>query len=353
MNIAVIASCLYDESLITEKTFVKDLLSILSSQHHQLKFFIIVGKQTAINLNNNTNYELIKCGSPGKTILQKRYWWEIRLPRFLKKIKTDILLSFDGQCASSLTLPQVLIEFGCLRTSASSIKKARRITVNSEWEKGKLIKKHHIAKTKIEILSLAVKGIEKPDENKREKIKTNYSGGKEYFLCPEKSISGEVFISLLKSFSQFKKRQQSSLKLLLFSKPGKKYLEIFSSYKYRNDVLVADELSEPEQAVLISAAYAVLVFQNDSQSVLITLQSFQSGAPVLAPENSPVKEYAGDAALYFEENNGKEIAGKMIHIYTNEEVRNQLIRMGKEKALNFTIEKSANQLWTCIQKAIM
>ena len=119
-----------------------------------------------------------------------------------------------------------------------------------------------------------------------------------------------------------------------------------------NDVLFIENPDEIAETLLIGSAYTVIIPQNNSQSVFITLKSLQCAVPVLALENSPVKEYAGDAALYFEKESEKEIAEKMIRIYTDEGLRAELIMKGKNRAMDFTIQKSADHLWDCIQKAV-
>ena len=353
MNIAIIAGSLYDESLIKEKAFFEDLLSTLASQQKSQKFLIVADKRAVGKLPVSSNIEFINPGFPGITGIKKKYWWEIKLPRSLKKNKADVLISFDGHCSMTLKLPQVLSGFELLQSGSGSIKKAKIIIVNSEWEKEELRKIFSIQNKRIEVLPIAVKGMYKPvEENEREKTKANYCDGKEYFLCPGKLLNGDSFINLLKSFSHFKKRQQSSMKLILFSKPGKRSLESLSSYKYRNDIVIIENPNDNDEALLIGSAYAVIIPQNDIQSVFKTLKSLQSDVPVLALKNSLVKEYASDAALYFEKESEKGIGEKMIRIYTDEGLRTELVRKGKDRAMDFSIHKSADHLWDCIQKAV-
>ena len=55
------------------------------------------------------------------------------------------------------------------------------------------------------------------NEQEKEAIKNKYSEGKEFFLFNSIFPGQEDFIDLLKSFSHFKKRQQSNFKLLLIA----------------------------------------------------------------------------------------------------------------------------------------
>jgi glycosyltransferase involved in cell wall biosynthesis len=353
MKIAVIARSLFVEKLITEKAFIEDLLSTLVCQNKSVKLLIIADKKAVFSFSNSSNIEFLDLGSAGKTVFQNKYWWEIKLPRILKKNKTDFLISFDGQCSKTLKLPQILSGFEVLQSSSGNTKKAKIVIVNSKWEKEEIEKIFNIQSEKVAVMTIAVKELYKPvEESEREKTKATYCGGKEYFLYPEKLFNGDSFISLLKSFSHFKKRQQSNMKLMLFSKPSKKYLESLASYKFRNDVVIIENPNDIEEASLIGSSYAVIIPQSNSQSIFKTLKSLQSAVPILASENSPVREYASDAALYFENETEKGIAEKMIRIYSDENLRTELIRKGKNRAKNFTIQKSADLLWDCIQTAV-
>jgi hypothetical protein len=353
MNIAVVASCLYDEMLINERTFVEDLLSALTTQNEGLKFLILTEKLTSVNLTNEINFELISVGSSGKSLLRNKFWWEITLPRNLKKHKAELLISFDGRCSKSLSLPQFLIGVNGFESGSGSLKKAGIIAVHSEWEKNRIVNKYKIEKEKITIMLLTIrKNQSQLNENEREKTKSNYSNGKEYFLCPGEIPGHDSFIFLLKSFSRFKKRQQSNMKLMLFSKQRKDSLKSLSAYKYRDDVLIMENLNVTESALLFASSYAVIIPHYDRQSIFNTLMSMQSNVPVLALKASPFPEYAGEAALYFEKDAEKDFADKMIRIYTDEKLRNELIKKGNKKAEQLTIEKSAHLLLRFIQKAV-
>lgn len=353
MNIAVVASVLQKEGLTGEKEFIANLLTTLAGQKKEIRFLIIADKKRILNLPLTINFELAALNFPGKTAIQKKYWWEIKLPNRLKKKKIDVLISFDGQCSKKLNVPQILIESEFLQYKPRNIKKATLVLTNSEWGKERIKEKFRLEDGVLSIITVAVPDLYKPlGESEREKTKANYCDGKEYFLCFELFQDTDSFINLLKSFSHFKKRLQSSLKLILLSKPDKKTLESLSSYKYRNDVHFVDSLNETGLLSLISSSYAVIILQNNIQSIFIALKSLQCAVPLLSLENSPVKEYAEEAALYFEKKSEKEIGEKMIRIYTDEGLRNQLIRNGRQRAMRYTIMKSAELLWSSIQKAV-
>jgi hypothetical protein len=58
------------------------------------------------------------------------------------------------------------------------------------------------------------------------------------------------------------------------------------------------------------------------------------GVAVLVPSNSTHSEQAGMAGMYFDENNPAEIGEKMILIYRDEQMRDEMIGTGMVKMKN-------------------
>ena len=71
-----------------------------------------------------------------------------------------------------------------------------------------------------------------------EATKNVFAEGCDYFLFPVNSVSEHSLIIILKAFSQLKKWQKTSMKMLfLFEKEAdEKLLPDFKNYKYKNDV---------------------------------------------------------------------------------------------------------------------
>src|SRR6476660_8937673 len=97
------------------------------------------------------------------------------------------------------------------------------------------------------------------NEHEKETIKNKYSEDKEFFLFNSIFPGQKDFIDLLKSFSHFKKRQQSSFKLLVIASSNSFFEKSLEGYKYRNDVRFIDIKDKPEEALIIASAYAVVL----------------------------------------------------------------------------------------------
>jgi glycosyltransferase involved in cell wall biosynthesis len=92
-------------------------------------------------------------------------------------------------------------------------------------------------------------------------VKTQYSGGKDYFIFAGDIAAQHRLIDLLKAFSIFKKWQQSNM-LLLIAGGTTTYVSLLeeqlTTYKYRNDVIIIKDPTMEEQGRLVATAYALV-----------------------------------------------------------------------------------------------
>ncbi len=65
-----------------------------------------------------------------------------------------------------------------------------------------------------------------------------------------------------------------------------------------------------------------------------------------------MQEIAGDAALYVDPSDHEDIADKMMRIYKDEILRNELIKKGQVIHPRFTWDRTTELLWQSILKAV-
>ena len=180
------------------------------------------------------------------------------------------------------------------------------------------------------------------DDEMKSLIKEKYTEGKEYFVYRGRVKEQNNIISLLKAFSLFKKRQKSTMKLLLMGKvfwQENDFSKLMSTYKYRDDIVMAEDEILSEEANILAAAYA-LVQPYSMSNALFLFDAMQCAVPVLTPNDPPLKELTSDAALYFESTNETDIADKMMLVYKDEGLRNQLIENGKKLISHYQWKKT-------------
>ena len=145
------------------------------------------------------------------------------------------------------------------------------------------------------------------------------------------------------------------MKLVLAGRLAWKYgsfLEKMKSYKYRNDVVLTGYLEENELVKLVGSAYA-LVYPSFLEGFGVpVLEAMQCNVPVITSTNSSMEEIAGDAALFVDPASFEDIAEKMMLVYKDEKLREELIRKGQLITPQFSWDKTAALLWQAILRAV-
>jgi glycosyltransferase involved in cell wall biosynthesis len=180
----------------------------------------------------------------------------------------------------------------------------------------------------------------------KQQVKIDYTEGSEYFINPQSFDNMDDILNLLKAFSGFKRWQQSGMKLILTGKlfvPPSDWEEKLGSYKYREDVLIYNNLQEQEKAKLLAGAYACIHLLKKDNDVLPLLQSLQCHIPVITTEAASAKEYVASAGLVTT-NTLSEITQQMILMYKDEDLRSKLAENCALQANELSKERSLQAL---------
>ena len=348
MNIAVCGAFTNTQSGI--RNFIVETLSLAFHQHPEHRFILVTNSKTEehFDLPANTENKILK--APSENWLAKKMWGNVKLDAAVKKINAGLIISLDNTY-SSLSIPTCLLIVDPENIKASA-KKAQALVVMSESAKKKLLEKIKIPAEKVTVIYPSAGKMYKAIRYEgKEFIRNKYSNGKEFFLYNSNFSNPENFIDLLRSFSHFKKRQQSSFKLLLTSSSNSFFEKNLASYKYKDDIKFINPSEEHGHAMITAAAYATMLPFNTTEDIIAALNSMQAAVPVITTKDSAISEVAGDAALYAEKEI-KSIAEKMMLLYTNENYRSEMIERGKKIAASFTQQKATELLWQSIMKVL-
>ena len=330
--------------------FVVETLFLLAGQHPEHTYILIAGGKLLSAFQNNV--EVIVKPAP-KNFLLKKIWRDVTLPATLKKLKAGLFISFDQGGLSSASIPQIIVVGEAGKVRRSDLRKSGLLIVNSETAKKQLTDLYGLSAETIKIIyPSAEQDYKTRNSEEKEKIRRDFSEDKEYFLYPGPIYKNEALVELLRSFSHFKKRQQSSYKLLLLTNANPFFEKTLSDYKYRTDVKFITRINKNDKAGIIAAAYGVILPFNTNEDQITALNAMQSGVPVIALKNSVVNEMAGDGALYAEKGDIKGFGEKMMQLYTDENYRSQLIKIGMAVTDKFNREKATELLWQAIVKTL-
>lgn len=373
MRIAVNTRFLLKDYLEGYGHFLQEIFSRLVKDHPGHEFIFLFDRPYDEKFVFGKNVTPVVVTPAARHPLLWKYWYDFKIPAVLKKYKADVFFSPDGFCSLRTRVPQCLVihDLAFLhfpmgisnqqlryykRNTPDFIRKAKKLITVSAFSKADIISHYPLAADKISIIHNGIRNIFQPRSfDERDAIKKKYTDGREFFLCTGSLHPRKNGMNLLKAFSRFKKRQQSSMKLVFAGRLAWKYeslIESLKTYKYRDDVILTGYLPEEELAALTAAAYTLVYPSLYEGYGLPVAEAMQSGVAVITSANSAMQEIAGDAALYADPHDIDAIAEQMKRIYKDETLRNELIIRGLERSRNYNWDLAAAQYWKAIEETI-
>lgn len=370
MRIAVNTRFLLKNRLEGYGYYIHQLMQRITEAHPEHEFLFLFDRpyDTSFIYQKNVSAKVI--GPQARHFLAFKFWYDVQLTIAAKKFKANIILSLDGFCSLTTKIPQILavhdlayIHYPNFLPSRhlwfykiyqkKFLQKATQIVTVSKYSKQDIVQQFKIEEQKISIISNAAREQFVPiNFEDKEYAKRHYAQGCEYFLFVGGIHPRKNLMQLLKAFSIFKKRQLSSMKLVVAGKLAWKYqdiLEKLKTYKYKEEVILLDYIPERELAKVTAAAYALIYPSYFEGFGVPIIEAMQSGVPIACSNTSSMPEVAADAALYFNPNNEAEIAEQMMLLYKNEQLRSNLIEKGFKQAAKYNWNNSAKQLWQLIE----
>ncbi|MBS1596638.1 MAG: glycosyltransferase [Bacteroidetes bacterium] len=286
-----------------------------------------------------------------------KQWYRKQLPEIIKETNSELLVS-TGIVTPHIQIPQCLWIPGIMKEDyarkkyfnwiqkklSKGISQVKIVFTPDEEKKEQIAQFYNLSENKIISIPHTADENAKPISwQEREEIKVQYASGREFFLLCQPELPTKDFIILLKAFSQFKKRQQSNMQLIVVGvKNEKKYLEKIDGFKYRMDVHIYDAETDFNINKMVAAAYALLLPVTDNQAFL---NSFSRQVPIVTTRDGYPGELDTDAVLYADFADTTDLATKMMLLYKDEPLRNMLVEKGKSISEKFNVETQSEQLW--------
>jgi glycosyltransferase involved in cell wall biosynthesis len=339
--------------------FLEELFTQFAAHHKQHQFFFIVPKSTIKSVSLPSNVQVIEMKKELKSTISIHYWYNIKLPLLLKKLKASYLFNADGISSLNVKIAQILVVHNITITEKSLsskylsyykkytekfLLKATHIIACSTIEKKNFIENYPTVEKKINLLSPAANAHFKIlPWQEHQPIKNTYTDGKEYFFCHLNIHPHNNITNILKAFSIFKKWQKSNMKLVIAGNlywNKNEFDKLINTYKYKEELIVLNELSIVEIGKLTSAAYCAIYPITQSDIAYPIIEAMQAEVPIIGSNMDSVRELGGEAILYANPLDIEDIAGKMQIIYKNENLRSKHIELGKIQVKQYSWEKS-------------
>ncbi len=374
MVIAVNTRLLIKNKLEGIGWFSLETLKRITTLHPEHDFIFIFDRPYSKEFIFSSNIKPVILFPPTRHPLLWYIWFELRLPRLLRKLKADLFFSPDGFIPLNSKIKTITtihdINFAhrpkdlpvftrwyynyyFLRIA----KKADRIITVSQYSKNDIANTYSVSTEKIDVVYNGSNNIYSPvKETEKTKIKKQLTSGNEYFLFvgalnPRKNING-----LLKAFDLFKKETKLEHKLVIVGEKmfrNKKVSKALSSMKYSSDVIFSGRLSPVQLKSIMASAQALTFVPFFEGFGIPLLEAMYCEIPLLASNVTSLPEVAGDAAIYANPFSTESIANGMVKIALNENLRKELIEKGKKQREQFSWDKTAKRVWKSLEQCFL
>lgn len=374
MNIAVNCRLLQKGKLEGIGWFMYETLKRITKDHPEHQFYFIFDRPCDPSFIFADNIKTIIVGTPARHPFLWYLWFEWSLPAVLKRINADLLFSPDGYISLRSNLPQIPvihdINFAHRPKDLPFLtrhyynyffprfaRKANRICTVSEYSKKDIHQTYGIDKSLIHVVYNGANESYKPlNEQEKQVGKSKFSNGSEYFIFigsihPRKNLG-----NLIKGFESFVKRTGSELSLLVVgaqmwttlgqSENGK------GKKKHRGNVIFLGRLEAEELREVLGSALAMTFVPWFEGFGIPVLEAMYAGIPVLTSTETSLPEVGGNSVLYAHPGDVQEISEQMEKMATDAELRKELIQKGFQQKDNFSWDKTAQNVWECLDNVI-
>ena len=373
MKIAVNTRLLLKNRLEGIGQFTRENLQRITRQHPEHQFFFLFDRKYDESFVFNDNITPIVAHPQARHPYLWYLFFEYGIPLQLRKIKPDLFLSTDGWIPTGLKMPTVNVihDLNFLhhpefvppvvrryydRFFPKFARNATRLATVSEFSRQDIVHSFQVPTEKIDVVFSGSNPAYKPlDKNQQESVKQRFTDGKDFFLFVGLIHKRKNLDNIFKAFDLFKDSHSYPTKLVVVG--DKKWWagEIEDTYlrmRYRDDVIMLGRQPLDVVCELTASTLGVLYASLFEGFGLPIVDAFNAHVPVITSNISAMPEIAGDAALIVDPYQPQGIAEAMCALQQDTDLRNRLIENGKARQSLFTWDRTANLLWTAIEKAM-
>lgn len=294
-----------------------------------------------------------------------RLWTLFRLSLEMLLHKPDMLfvpahvLPFFAPRKSFVTIHDIAYEkipesYGMLNrkylrwSTKRALHHAEKIIVPTESVKFDLVSLYKAEPENIVVIPHGVTPLPKPDAAalKRFRHRFGLSPTEALFFFIGRLEEKKNLLVLVEAWTLVQKMYQKG-RLVLAGSMGNGSEELFKKIEtlgVKESVLVPGYLSDHEASCLFHSATCFIYPSREEGFGLPVLQAFDAGCLVIASDIPPLREVAGEAALFADPGHAKDFAEQMMRILEDEPLRESLRAQSREQLKKFSWKKAAHAL---------
>lgn len=352
--------------------FTFRVLESICKKHRDVEFVFFFDRPYDKEFVFSDNIKPVLIPLPARHPLLWQIYFDLLLPVYCRLYGVDLFFSPENYLPKISSIPTICtihdINFAhdnsfigdgshqryFLKYFPLNARKASAIATVSQYSKQDIAKTWNIDPDKISVVYCAANVFEEDSKEYNEnEVKEKYSRGKDYFyfvgaISQRKNLQG-----VFRAFDLFKDCSLSETKLIVIG--NKKWWsssleEAYCSMRHKDDVVFTGRLSSQEIAHISKASLA-LVFPSFFEGFgMPVVEAFHYRTAVITSDRTSLPEIAQGAAVLTDPYNIESVAKAMITIYNDKSLREKLIEKGTQRATFFTWDKTADRLWTIIER---
>ena len=237
---------------------------------------------------------------------------------------------------------------------------ANRIIAISEQTRKDIIEIYGIDANKIDTCYQSCDPVfsQQVDEKEKQLVREKYHLPPSFFLYVGSIIERKNLLNICKALHLM--REQFTVPLVVIG-DGKAYKNEVKNYIVKHNlsgrIIFLSETNPIDKntrtlATIYQMALAMVYPSFFEGFGIPVLEALWSRVPVITSSASCLPETGGDAALYVDPSSPEQIAEAMQRVYTDEQVRKQMITKGLVHAQSFTLEKCTRNVMEVYKKLV-
>ena len=357
MIIAVNTRLLLKDKLEGIGWFTHESLKRITTGHPEHTFLFLFDRPFSDEFIYSDNVRPLHVPPPARHPLLWYAWFELSLPRVLRKHGAGLYLGPDGYMPLHLNIPGLItIHDINFHHRPMDLPWSSRITTVSEYSRSDIVNSYGVDPGQIDVVYNGVNDVFSPlspDEARwsREKL----TGGIPYFIFVGSMHPRKNLARLLLAFDRFRTGYGRDYKLIIVGEKMFMTGEIektLAGMKHRGDIIFTGRLSPLALRDTLGASAGMTFLPLFEGFGIPLLEAMRCEVPILASNVTSLPEIAGDAAIYASPLNVPEIAEGMMQMATDPDYSSRLVRAGRERVKDFSWDKTSERLWNSICRVI-
>lgn len=316
---------------------------------------------------------------PARRPMLVNFWLDYSIPRMLSKVRADLFLSPDGFLSHRTEVPQVAVQHDLnfehhpewlpsavarhyRRRFPISARKAVRLATVSQFSAEDIAEQYGVDRNRIDVV---YNGAGRPyhrslgldTEQEARGIRNRLTQGNPYFVYigtqhPRKNLEG-----LLRAFDRYRS-QGGQWDLLLVGKAmwKKRGYDARGAQgalpdEVQQHIHQAGWLPQEELASVLAAAGGLVFIPWFEGFGIPLLEAFSAGTPTIHSDRTSLPEVSAGSGLEVDPGNVEDVTQAMLRLEREPALRETLVERGRQRAEDFSWERTAHLLWDCLVQA--